>query len=234
MSPSFGPAVTMAPAASTIELRPDDGAAVQAYRVAPPEPRGGVVLLQEIFGVNAHMRSVAQTFAAFGYGVVTPALFDRAEPGVELGYGEADIEQGKALRARISDDEALADIQAAVRAATAFGRVAVVGYCWGGRLAWLTAARCGGLSGAVCYYPGGIGALIEERPATPALLHFGANDASIPLADIEALRAGSPELPIHLYPAGHGFSCEARPSFDPESHTLALERTLAFLEAHVG
>jgi carboxymethylenebutenolidase len=216
-----------------VDIRPEDGAAVGAYRVAPAQPRGGIVLLQEIFGVNAHIRSVAQMFAAFGYGVLAPALFDRVQPGAELGYEGADIERGKAMRAQISDEQALADVQAAVRLAAAFGRVAVVGYCWGGALAWLAAARCSGLSAVVSYYPGGIGALIEEHPAAPVLLHFGAKDASIPLADVEALRARRPELPVHLYPAGHGFSCEARPSYDPESHMLALERTRAFLEAHV-
>ena len=226
--------MTMTLPAEMIDLHPDDGAAVQAYRVAPAQPRAGIVLLQEIFGVNVHIRSVAQMFAAFGYGVVAPALFDRVEPRVSLGYAPEDMERGKALRAQVTDDQALADIQAAVGEASAFGRVAVVGYCWGGRLAWLAAARTPGIDAAVCYYPGGIGVLTAEQPAVPTLLHFGARDPSIPPQEVQALRLAHPDLPLHLYPAGHGFSCDARPGFDPASHSLALERTRTFLEAAVG
>ena len=217
-----------------IDLHPGDGAATQAYRVAPARPRAGIVLLQEIFGVNVHIRAVAQMFAAFGYGVVAPAHFDRVEPRVSLDYTPADMERGKALRAQVSDDEALSDIRAAVGEASAFGRVAVVGYCWGGRLAWLAASRVAGIGAAVCYYPGGIGALTAEQPAVPTLLHFGARDPSIPAQEVQALRLAHPSLPLHLYPAGHGFSCDARPGFDAASHSLALGRTRAFLEANVG
>jgi carboxymethylenebutenolidase len=217
-----------------IDLAPADEAAVSACLVVPAAPRGGVVLLQEIFGVNEHIRSVAARFAELGYGVVAPALFDRVERGVSLGYTPADIERGKALRARVSDADALRDIAAAITVAARFGEVAVIGYCWGGRLAWLAAARSPGLAAAVVYYPGGIGALVDEQPAVPTLLHFGASDPTIPPAEVEALRAGHPALPVHLYPAGHGFSCSARPGFDEPSHMLALDRTRAFLNAHIA
>jgi carboxymethylenebutenolidase len=219
---------------SDIDLAPVDGAAVSACLAVPATPRGGVVLLQEIFGVNEHIRSVAAQFAELGYGVVAPAMFDRVERGVSLGYTPADIERGKALRAGVSDADALGDIAVAITVAARFGRVAVIGYCWGGRLAWLAAARSAGLSAAVIYYPGGIGALVDEQPQVPALLHFGASDPTIPSTEVEALRARHPALPVHLYSAGHGFSCAARPGFDQPSHDLALDRTRGFLEAHVA
>ena len=219
---------------SEIELTPADGAAVTGCLVAPAVPRGGVVLLQEIFGVNEHIRSVAAQFAELGYGVVAPALFDRVERGVSLGYTQTDVERGKGLRAGVRDAAALCDIAAAIAVAAQFGNVAVVGYCWGGRLAWLAAARSPGLAAAVAYYPGGIGALVDERPAVPTLLHFGASDPSIPPAEVDALRGRHPAVPVHLYPAGHGFSCSARPGFDEPSHELALDRTRAFLDAHIA
>jgi carboxymethylenebutenolidase len=220
--------------ATEIGLAPSDRAEVTAYQVEPKRAEAGLVVVQEIFGVNRHIKALADVLAGCGYGVVAPRLFDRIEKNVELGYGRDDVERGKRLRAKFSDVTALMDVQAAIDAASRFGAVAVVGYCWGGRLAWLASARCSGLKAAVCYYPGGIGGLTEETPRVPVLLHFGERDESIPLDEVKLLEARHPKLLIHRYDAGHGFSCEARSSFNAASHELALTRTRHFLLENVG
>ena len=222
------------PIVQTVELQAGDGHRLSAYRAEPAgAPRGALVVLQEIFGVNSHIRSVADGFAAEGWVAVAPALFDRVERSVELGYGPAEIERGRALRGGCSNDPALLDIAAAVEAVASVGPVAVIGYCWGGTLAWLAAARQPGLAAAVAYYGGGIGELLDLRPACPVLAHFGEKDASIPLSVAEGVRKNHPEVKVHLYPAGHGFNCDQRGSFDPQSAALARQRTLGFLKTHV-
>jgi carboxymethylenebutenolidase len=159
-------------------------------------------------------------------------MFDRVERGIELGYTPADIERGRELKGGCSNDHALLDIAAAVDSVRSAGKVAVIGYCWGGTLAWLAACRQPGLAAAVSYYGGGIGELIDLTPRCPVLAHFGERDASIPLSVPEALRNAHPEVEIHIYPAGHGFNCDQRGSFDAASAKLARERSLAFLNAH--
>lgn len=211
-----------------------DGFVLDAYRADPPgPPRGGLVVLQEIFGVNPHIRSVADGYAAQGYCVVAPALFDRARKGVELAYDPAGMAAGSALARSIARQDTLKDIAAAVEALKAAGRVGVVGYCWGGTLAYAAALDLP-VAAAVGYYGGGIAALVDRQPAVPTMLHFGEHDAHIPMSDVETIRAAAPAVRLFTYPAGHGFNCDARGSYDRASAEAALGRTLPFFREHVG
>jgi len=218
-----------------IEVTAGDGFKGVAYRADPAgKSRGGLVVAQEIFGVNAHIRSVCDGFAADGYLAVAPALFERYEQGVDLGYTPDDIARGREIRGRVSTGEALADIAAARDVAAHAGKVGVIGYCWGGLLAWLAAARVPGFACAVVYYGGGITEAIGEQPRCPVMGHFGEQDAMIPMAGIQALAAAHPSAQVFTYPAGHGFNCDQRGSFHAESAKLARERSLTFLRQHVG
>jgi carboxymethylenebutenolidase len=215
-----------------LQLLAADGHAVDAYRAAPSGPRrGGLVLVQEIFGVNAHVQRVAEGFAADGYEVLAPALFDRLERGVQLGYGEADVRQGRGYRTALGWELPLLDLAAAV--APLGGRPGVVGYCWGGSLAFLAAAELD-VACAVAYYGGQIMAHKERVLHAPVLMHFGEQDPLIPPADVAAIVAAQPRAVVHRYDAGHGFSCDARGDFSAEAASLARRRTLEFLAAHVG
>ncbi len=220
----------------TLTLSASDGHKLSAYRADPgSKPKGGIVVIQEIFGVNSHIREVCDGFAKAGYAALAPALFDRTERGVELGYQPADIEAGRALRGKIAWPEALKDVAAAIPAISDAGKVGIVGYCWGGSVAWRAATQLSGLSAAVGYYGGQIAEFKDEKPKVPVLLHFGETDASIPLADVEKIKAAQPGVPVYVYPgAGHGFSCDHRGSFNKASHELALERTLEFFAKHLG
>ena len=217
-----------------ISLTADDGQKLGAYRARPTGTRrAGLVVIQEIFGVNGHIRSVCDGFAADGYDAIAPALFDRAEQGVELGYDEAGMTRGRAIRGQLEWDNAVRDIAAALATLSGEGKVGVVGYCWGGSLAWLAATRLGPVC-AVSYYGGQIVQFKDETAGCPMLMHFGDIDKSIPLDDVATIRAAHPEIPIHVYPGGHGFNCDQRADYQPESATLARERTLAFLAEHLG
>jgi carboxymethylenebutenolidase len=219
----------------TIELTAADGHKFAAYRADPAgKPRGAIVIVQEIFGVNGHMRHVTDDFAKQGYLAISPALFDRTKRGVELGYQPNDIAAGRDLRAAVGDDGPLLDVQATIDEAAKAGKVAVIGYCWGGSLAYLSATRLKGIAGAVGYYGGAIAAHAAEKTKVPVMLHFGETDQSIPMSDVEKVRAAHPEIPIHVYPAGHGFSCDERGSYHAESARIALDRTLGFLEQYIG
>lgn len=220
----------------TLTLSAEDGHQLSAYRAAPVgAPRGGLVVVQEIFGVNSHIRKVSDGWAADGYVALAPALFDRVERDVEWGYGPDDIQRGRELRGKISTDDAVRDVRAAVRELARAGlRVGVVGYCWGGTMAWLAATRIDGLSASVGYYGGGIADTAAESPRCPVMLHFGETDASIPKEHYEKVQRLHPALPVHVYPAGHGFNCDARGSYEERSARLARERTLAFFRQHVG
>jgi carboxymethylenebutenolidase len=218
-----------------INLTAKDGATIGAYRSAPAdEPKGGMVVLQEIFGVNHHIRAVADRYAAAGYLAIAPALFDRVEPGVELGYGEADRPRAMDIRGKTKLEETLADIEAAVALAAAGGSVGVVGYCWGGTLAWAAATRLSGISAAVGYYGGGIAGMLNEQPRAPVMLHFGERDKHIPLSDVEKIKAAHPEIPVFVYPADHGFNCDERESYDAASAREAQARTFAFFAENLG
>jgi carboxymethylenebutenolidase len=218
----------------TIGLKASDGFLLGGYRADPAgKAKGGLVVLQEIFGVNHHIRNVCDHFAAQGYAAIAPALFDRAKADVELGYGKDDMNEGVALRAAIKLEDSLKDVQAAIDAAMPSGKVGVAGYCWGGSLAFLAAARLSGLACAVGYYGGMIAAHRDEKPKVPTILHFGEKDHGIPMSDVEKVKAARPDVPVYTWPAGHGFSCDERPSFEPQSHVQALKVTLAFFRQNL-
>jgi carboxymethylenebutenolidase len=218
-----------------IELTASDGHRLAAYRADPAgKPRGGLVVIQEIFGVNSHVRSVADGYAADGYLAIAPALFDRAERGFEVGYSPPEIERGRAVRAKVSLDDALKDVAAAIKAAAPAGKVGIVGYCWGGTVAWAAATRLDGLAASSPHYGGGIAEIATERPRSPVMFHFGETDQQIPMTDVEKIRKAQPGQTVHVYPAGHGFNCDQRGSYHAASAKLARERTLAFLRQHVG
>ena len=218
-----------------ISLTAKDGFKLGAYVAKPKDkPKGAIVVIQEIFGVNHHIRAVTDRFAAQGYAAVAPALFDRIKPGIELSYDPKSIEEGRALRPKIATEDTLADTQAAIDYAKQFGKVAVVGYCWGGSIAFFSTTRLAGVTAAVGYYGGMIAAHASEKPRVPLILHFGDKDQSIPMTDVEKIKQAQPGLPIYVYSAGHGFSCDERASFDKAAHELALQRTTAFLKQHIG
>lgn len=211
-----------------------DGHAFQAWLVPPPgAPRGAVVVLQEVFGLNRHIRSIADDFAAAGYLAIAPALFDRVRRGIELGYTPADVQQGVGYMLQVTQAQLLADIAASVAVVRHAGRVGAVGFCWGGLCAWL-AARHLPVACAVAYYGGRIAEHLDAVPTRPVMYHFGDADPHIPASEVERIRAAHPSGVFHVYPAGHGFNCPERADFRPDSARLAHERTLGFLAAHVG
>lgn len=206
-----------------------DGHPLDAYRADAAAPvRGGVVVLQEAFGVNAHIRGVCDDYAQRGYSALAPALYDRQRRNSAFGYDEASLEQARALRRGFVYQDALLDIDAAAAALRPSGRIGVVGYCVGGSGAWLAACRLS-IDAAVCYYPSDIGQQLEEKPRCPAMMHFAERDRFIPLSTVEQFRARHSNIPAYLYPADHGFNCADRDhGFDAVSSTSALQRTLAF------
>jgi carboxymethylenebutenolidase len=217
------------------ELTTADGFRLAAYRADPAAaPRGALVVAQEIFGVNSHIRSVCDGFAADGYVAIAPALFDRYERGVDIGYAPPDIAKGRELKGRAQLDPALQDIAAARDAVAGSGKVGVIGYCWGGFIAWIAASRLPGFACAVPYYGGGMLDAIGEKPQCPVMAHFGERDTMIPVAGVRELMAAHPEAQVFIYAADHGFNCDARASFDAAAAKQARERTLEFLRRHIG
>lgn len=220
-----------------ISLRAGDGHSLGAYEArSDAPPRGGIVLLQEIFGVTAHIQSVCNGYAAQGYHVVAPALFDRVSPGLELGYSKDDAATGRAMRARISWEQVFADVVAAQTQLLASGKTAVLGYCWGGTVAWRGATQLPNVAGAVCYYATGIEPYVAEQPRCPVLMHFGDNDPIATPDHARQLCAAHTDasVRIHTYPASHGFNCDEIANFHAPSAALALRRSLAFLASVMG
>ena len=219
-----------------IKLTAADGHQLDAYLAPNASPaRGAIVLVQEIFGVNSHIRSVAKDYAAQGFDVIAPALFDRVQPNLELGYNPADMTQGMKAARQIGMDAALLDVAASISHAREEWRelkVGVLGFCYGGSLAWLAATRLDPAA-AVCYYGGQIAANAAEMPRCPVMMHFGAKDAHIGPQEIEKIRSAHPDLPLFLYDAGHGFNCDQRKDFEPQSASLARRRTLEFFRKHL-
>jgi len=218
----------------TIDITARDGHRLSAY-VAEPKAAtiGALVMLQEFFGVNAHIRAMAEQYAGDGFYTIAPAIFDRVERGVELGYDPDGMQKGRELRAQLNLNEIMLDVQAAIDAVTPFGPVAALGYCWGGSLAYLAAARLSGVVCAVGYYGAQIAGHVNETPHTPVLLHFAEHDEYIPLADVEIIRAAHPEIEIYVYPGTeHGFSCNDRKFYEPKSAALARRRSLIYLNQH--
>lgn len=218
----------------TITLTSADGAKISAYRADPEgTPKGGIVVIQEIFGVNHHIRGDTDKFARHGYAAIAPAFFDRIEPGIELGYDAAGIEAGRGYMGMLDIDKTLGDVRAAADALKGVGKIGAVGYCWGGTIAWLTACRLGIPS--VGYYGGQIAKHVGEKPKAPVMLHFGETDHAIPLTDVEKVTAAHPDVPVYVYAgAGHGFNCDERGSYDAKSAGIALGRTLDFFGTYVG
>jgi carboxymethylenebutenolidase len=223
---------------TTISLTAADGHHFAAYEASPPgKPRGGLVVVQEIFGVNRHIRDVADGYAADGYHVLAPAIFDRAERGIELGYDKENVATGIALRQKISLEEMLSDIAACVAALKSAGKVGVVGYCLGGSLAWLAATRLAGVVAAVGYYGGMVARHLGETPKCPVMLHFGDEDGGIPIADVAAIRAAVDPKAVQVFTyagAGHAFNRKGNHAYHEDSARLARDRSLAFLRKHLG
>jgi len=222
----------------TIRLTAGDGHEFSAYEAQPAGAvRGGLIVVQEIFGVNAHIRRVAGGYAADGYRVIAPGIFDRVEPGIELGYSKPETERGVELRKRIPIDAMLRDIAASLAALAPSGKVGIVGYCLGGSLAWLSALRLPGLAVAVGYYGGMVAANLAEAPRCPVMLHFGEDDHGIPMSDVDKIRAATDPAKVQIFTyrgAGHAFNRDGTPVYHGDGATLAGERTLAFLRQHIG
>lgn len=217
----------------TISLTAADGHRLSAYRAGPQEAARALVVVQEIFGVNRHIRSVCDRFAAEGYAVIAPALFDRVGAGIELGYEAADVAQGRELRGRIDAGLTVLDVLAAAAALPRGAKRGIVGYCWGGTVAWHGATRTSAFAASSGWYGGGIAAAKEEQARCPVQLHFGETDASIPMADVEAIRAAQPGVEVHVYGGGHGFGCDERGSYVEADYRLAQQRTLDFFAGHL-
>lgn len=236
VAPGNEPTFRDDPMGKMIQIKSSDGHALAAYCAEPAGvPRGAVVVVQEIWGVNRHIRDVADGYAADGYLAIAPAVFDRVEPGVMMDeYTPETRQRGFGIMQKLDLGKTMFDIDAAVRAVSSAGKVGVVGYCLGGRIAWLSAARVGGVAASVAYYGGGIPSLASEQPKCPVILHFGERDTHIPMVSVDEFRKAHPELPVYIYQADHGFNCDHRESFDAAASQLARERTLAFFREHLG
>jgi carboxymethylenebutenolidase len=218
-----------------VELKAADGHHLNAYVAEPSgKPRGAIIVVQEIFGVNSHIREVADGYAADGYLAVAPAMFDRAQRDFESGYSQQEVQGGLAIRKQIPWDKAILDVEAARDHARHAGKVGIVGYCWGGSVAWLAAAKVSGLAAAVSYYGGSVPELIDEKPRCPVMFHFGEKDQSIPLDKAQKVAAAHPEATTYFYPASHGFNCDQRGSFDETCSKEARARSLEFFRKLVG
>lgn len=216
----------------TIDLTAADGHRLSAYLAEPTgKPRGGVVVIQEIFGVTRHIRAVADQYAAAGYLAIAPALFDRVERGVDVPY--TDIQKGFGYMQAMNTDKVMLDVDAAAAHVRSAGKVAAVGYCWGGQMAFLAASRAK-IDAAIAYYGGGIDGQLAQKPRVPVLFHYGERDEYIPLSVVETVKRAVPQGEFHLYDAEHGFNCTDRSSFEPKSAKLALERSIEFLRLNVG
>ena len=210
-----------------------DGFQLAAYRAPPRDARrGGLVLVQEIFGVTAHIRELCDGFAEDGYEVIAPSFYDRLAPGFEADYSPESIDKGRALSEAAPWDQVQGDLQAAIDALAA--PVFVTGFCWGGAAAWLAACRCEGVAAAACYYGRRISDLVDETPKVPTILHFGKADASIPPEAVEAIAQRHPDVPVYLYEAGHGFVSDRRKDYHPDAARLARLRTLALFSRNGG
>ena len=214
-----------------ITLTAADGHKLGAYRADPAGvAKGSVVVIQEIFGVNHHIRSVCDRVAAAGYAAVAPALFDRIEPGFESGYSPAEISAAMRFVQNPDFGTFLRDTSAAIGELKSAGPVSIMGFCLGGTVAFAAACNLEGLSSAVCYYGGFIAKMADQKPKVPTLMHFGALDAHIPLSDVEIIRQKRPDCDIHVYQgADHGFHCDERGSYNKDAATVAWHRSLDWI-----
>jgi carboxymethylenebutenolidase len=215
-----------------IRLRARDGHELDAYVAEPAgAPKGGVVVVQEVFGVTDHIKRVADQYAAQGYRAIAPAMFDRIERNLTLDYSE--VQKGIQYMRQLQWPNTLADVEAAADEVRA-GSAAVVGFCWGGTVAHVAASELP-LDAAVSYYGGGVAKMLDKKPRCPILYHFGDQDASIPLLDVEMIRRANPDSPLYIYPgAGHGFNCDERASYSEKDAQLAFQRSVEFLGAQMS
>jgi len=218
-----------------IQIRSLDGFGLGAYEATPAgAAKGAVVVIQEIFGVNVHIREVVDGYAEAGYYAVAPQIFDRIERDIELGYEEADMGRGIELAfSKLDRDLTLQDIQATIEAASVHGKVGVVGYCFGGLLTWLGACELTGVSAASAYYGGGVAGEVDRTARCPVIMHFGELDAHIPMTDVDKVKAAQPDVDVFVYDADHGFNCNHRASYNADASTLARSRTLEFFAQHL-
>jgi carboxymethylenebutenolidase len=218
-----------------IRLRAADGFELDAYRADPAgNPRGGVIVVQENAGVTDHIKGVAEGFAADGYVALAPALYDRAQRNAVFTYGPREVEARRGMRDRVPKEKTLLDVAAAVRYLSKFGKVGIVGYCWGGSVVWLAATRVQGLACAVCYYGSALTKMLEERPRCPVMLHWGRTDSTVEFLDVLEATRRFPEARTYYYDAGHAFNNELVPAYQPEAARVARARTLGFLAEYVG
>ncbi len=221
---------------SYLTLTASDGHQLGAYRADPDgTPKGAIVVVQEIFGVNTHIRSICDRLATLGYVAIAPSLFDRTEPGFQCGYSAEEVERARALIANADWDASVMDTDAARKAVADIGKVGVVGFCLGGSVAFLAATRLQGFSAASGFYGGRIDAYADEAPRCPIQLHYGSEDQGIPMSNVDSVRARRPECDIYVYDgAGHGFHCDERASFHPEASKQAWARMVEFFGKHIG
>ena len=218
-----------------ITLTASDGFKLGAYRAEPQgKPKGGLVVIQEIFGVNHHVRAMTDRFAALGYLSVAPAVFDRIQPNFECGYTPDEIAHARTLIPKVDWPAMMRDVQAAIDNVKSAGKVGIVGFCMGGTVAFMAANKLDGLSAAIGSYGGNIAKNADLKPKVPTLLHFGDQDQSIPMSDVEIVKQKRSDCEIHVYHAGHGFSCDERGSYNEAAHKAAWERTLGWLTKYVG
>ena len=220
---------------SMIELASKDGFKFSAWKSEPAgKPRGAVVVVQEIFGVNSHIKQVTDGYAADGYLAIAPAFFDRYQPGFDVGYTPAEIETARGLMGKVNWDWTMADLAAGIAAVKSAGKVGVVGYCWGGTVAWKAACENADVACAAPHYGGGIVGMMALQPKVPVMCHWGETDHAIPMEGVRKFEAAHPGVQSFVYAAGHGFNCDQRGSYDAASAKLARERTIEFLKKHVG
>ena len=218
-----------------ITIISSDGFELDAYLALPKgTPKDGILVIQEIFGVNTHIKEVADGYAAEGYAALAPALFDRVETGVELGYEGDDLGRGAGMAFNdLKMPVTIRDLTAAAQQLQQYGKIGAVGYCYGGLMAYLSACNIDELTCAVGYYGGGIANNLTQRPKIPLILHFGELDTHIPMSDVDKIKAANPDVPVHTYAAEHGFNCDHRASYNAQASALAKERTLAFFAQHL-
>ncbi len=219
-----------------ITLKASDGHELGAYRADPAgKPKGAVVVIQEVFGVNHWVRAVADSYAAQGYLAIAPAIFDRVQKDfITDDYSPEARPAVRAIAGQTKPDLVLLDVAAAIEVAKEAGKVGITGFCFGGAVCWRAANKGMGLSAVSGYYGGGIEGYIDLKPQVPTIMHYGEKDQAIPLDKVEELRKKYPEVAVYIYPADHGFHCDERGSFDAASSKLAMERTLAFFAKHIG
>ena len=216
-----------------IEVNAKDKHQFTAYISQPlSKPQAGVVIIQEIFGVNTHIKEITDLFASKGYLCIAPALFDRIEKNVTLHYDEIGVSKGRNLK-ELCDKDALTDIEASISVVSSAGKVGVIGYCWGGSLSWRIGCESSNLSASVCYYGGDIPKLKDLKPNCNVLTHFGELDKGIPINEVKIFEKTKPEVLTYTYPADHGFNCDHRSQYNKVCADIALDRTLKFLEKNL-